>query len=121
MKLQGSITVPDVFNDAALRGKFPVKRVVANAGDLVIWHSLSWPRMAQYITMFKPSAHSTFKANNDDVEEERRRRIKIWEGGLNPSPTVRIRGKPSRDSPDYTDQFLKPRLLLLLAYGHHFP
>jgi hypothetical protein len=37
---EGKITVPDVFNDAALRDKFPIKRVVANAGDLVIWHSL---------------------------------------------------------------------------------
>ena len=100
---------------------------MANAGDLVIWHSLlphgssintgTLPRVAQYrlratnvssqvlqfapvfwvywchliprrtstcryMTMFKPGSHSTFKSNNEDMEEERQRRIAIWRSGL---------------------------------------
>ena len=88
----GEITPPDVLNDAELMARYPVKRVVANEGDLVIWHSLlphgssvntsDSPRIAQFLTMFPPEAHSTFKADNEDVENEARRRVEIWRQGL---------------------------------------
>jgi len=88
----GEITPPDVLNDPALMARYPVKRVVANAGDLVIWHSLlphgssvntsDSPRIAQFLTMFPPEPHSTFKADNEDVENEARRRVQIWRQGL---------------------------------------
>jgi hypothetical protein len=32
--------------------------------------------------MFNPRAHSTFKADNGDMENERRRRVEIWRNGL---------------------------------------
>lgn len=76
-------------------GTMQIKSIAANAGDLIIWHvgllhgngrnRTDQPRLAQYITMYL--------ANEQD-DEERQRRIELWQKRLPPSYKRAFPGDP---------------------------
>lgn len=76
-------------------GDMQVKSIAANAGDLIIWHvgllhgngrnRTQQPRLAQYITM-SPA--------NEADEEQRQRRIELWQNRLPPDYKRAFPGDP---------------------------